>query len=334
MAQIIEFDSGSYYIGNPILYRVTADTVNGITVFHRVVMEVTATLYGDVAPGHQISSAVNKMSQPVANGGQALIDISSALRSVLNDYQYGPEPPGTALRVIYTLRAWDEYMIDGETYDERNTHISTHGGATVYPGTLSDRERMGTIEYRGSAKPVLSSPEICVSGQIFVGPMDSRTEPPFVIGMAELVESMSCDRYYVLPAATPDCYQMRFVNRYGCHESVCVHSLRSASVKYEVKQHVIARQQSLAYTSRGISRKLNDRETWKLSTHPLDERWQQWWLHEVLTAENAWLLVDGLWLQIHIIPEETVTYIDRSKGDALTVEFSLQFDITGSPFNI
>lgn len=335
MAQVIKFKSGSYFIGNPILYDVTADAPNGICVFHRVVLEVTAELRSG---GTTIFSSVNKMSQPVESGADATIDISSALQSVLDGYGWEANPPLNPLNIPYTLRAWDEYMIDGETYDEHNTHIATHSGATVYPGRLSDRERIDitpNIRYRGHCKPT-SSPEIVLNGMVYLRPTGDY--PPFTIRQYTLSgntpASIKNPSVYCLPADTPDSYEFRFVNRYGCHESAVVKALRTTEVKYDVKEYVIARQQSLAYSSRGINRKQNDRETWKLSTHPLDSKWQQWWLHEALTAEESWLLVDDKWLRVHIIPEETVAGIDRIKGDALNVQFSVRFDITGSPFDM
>jgi hypothetical protein len=35
---------------------------------------------------------------------------------------------------------------------------------------------------------------------------------------------------------------------------------------------------------------------------------------------------------VHIVPEETTKGIDRAGGSALTVDFTLRFDINGSPF--
>lgn len=340
MAQRIDFSSGSYYVGNPIIYRVVADTPNGICVFHRVVLEVTASLYGGSAQNYLIATTVNKMSQPVESGGMASIDISSALRSVLDNYQYKAEPPTYPLRIVYTLRAWDEFMIGGSTYEEHG--IVSHTGATVYPGRLSDRERLviqtahpDAIIYVPSTKPT-TTPEIVCAGHTYVRPYkdDTHRKPPFPIGMVNVTDQSVLEGRYVLPSTTKDCYEMRIVNRFGYHEYVCMHSLRSAEVKYDVKNSIVARQETLLNISRGVSRKLNDRETWKISTYPLDQAWQQWFLHEFMIAEDSWIKIDGLWLQVHILPEETVKAIDRVKADALTVDFSLQFDITGSPFEM
>lgn len=344
MAQRIDYDSGCYFVGNPILYKVQADSVSGQPVFHRIVLEVTASLKGENSTAHVIATTVIKMSQSVISGEEALIDISSALKSVLDGYKYEATPPNYPLRIAYTLRAWDEYMIDGVVHDEKNGHVVTHGGSTVYPGRLSDRERLAyaeqkkddpeaTISYRGKNKPTDVSAEIVCAGHVYMGPAKAST-PPFTISSSKIPEGTSTSYRYALPSSTPDCYEVRFVNRYGCHEYVCLHSLRSAEVKYDVEDYTVARQETLTEFSRGIVRKKNDRETWRISTFPLDQAWQQWFLHEFLPAEWSWIKINGMWLQVHIIPEETVTSIDRASGKPLTVDFSLRFDIAGSPFNL
>ena len=96
--------------------------------------------------------------------------------------------------------------------------------------------------------------------------------------------------------------------------------------------YTIARRETLTKFSRGVSVKQNDYETWKMSSGPVDFRWQQWWLHEPLMAKWAWLNVDSQWMPVHIVSEETTVGIDRAKGNLLEVQFTLRFDINGSPF--
>lgn len=329
MAQLISYHSGSYFFGNPILYSVRADSISGTPVFHRVVLEVSAAL--NVSPGWRTI----RMSEPVESGQTVEIDISSALRSVADGYEYTIDPPATPIAVSYTLRAWDEYMIDGDVHDETNGRIATHVGGTAYPGRLNDRERLNvsSIRYRGTCKPS-SSPEIVVSGQTYMRPSGDR--PPFTITQTVLTglqpTRFSNPSLYALPASTPDCYEMCFVNRYGCHETVTVVGLLTSEVSYDTADHVVARQETIALSSRGIARKRNDRETWHMSSHPLDRQWQRWFLHEFLTAEWSWIRVDGVWLQVHILPGDSRQGIDRQKAAVLAVEFDIRFDIEGSPF--
>lgn len=324
MAQSIVFHSGSYFIGNPILYSVTADSVGGTPVFHRIILEVSVSFGGSVR--------AIKMSEPVTNGQTVLIDISSALRSAFDGYEYPVNPPVEMPRVSYSMKAWDEWMTDGDIHTGQT---ATHNGGTCYPGAFSDRERMGTLVYRGSRKP-RTSPELVCNGQVYYRSTYTGGTPIFstrtyVIGTDD-IRGVTGPSLYVLPSSTTDVYEMRFINGYGLYESICVRSLRTTDIAYNKKEYIIARQESISLSSRAVVQKQNDRETWKLSSQPLDKAWMQWFLHEFLLTECAWLKVDGQWLRVHIVPEDTVVGIDREKNGLLTVEFSVRFDMTGSPF--
>jgi hypothetical protein len=149
------------------------------------------------------------------------------------------------------------------------------------------------------------------------------------IAVSDLTQPTS--QYYPIDAPA-DSFELRFVNTLGVHESSHISCLRTVNVNYHVEQYVIARQETLTRFSRGVTAKSDDYEVWRMNSGPLDRRWLQWWLHEPLKSRWAWLKVDGLWLPVHVIPEETVAGIDRTKAEALTVDFSLRFDINGSPF--
>ena len=84
--------------------------------------------------------------------------------------------------------------------------------------------------------------------------------------------------------------------------------------------------------SRGIYEKSNDYEKWKFSTGPLDKAWVSWYLHEFLTAKYAWILISDNWIPCHIVAEETVVGRDETKSDAISIDFSVELDINGSPF--
>ena len=45
----------------------------------------------------------------------------------------------------------------------------------------------------------------------------------------------------------------------------------------------------------------------------------------------AWIKVGTVFIPCHIVPEETVTGVNRADGSMREVHFSIQFDINGSP---
>ena len=66
-------------------------------------------------------------------------------------------------------------------------------------------------------------------------------------------------------------------------------------------------------------------------TDPLTEEWQQWYLQEFLMSEHVWLLVDDVYVPCTISVEDEITYIDKQKTDMLSLSFSVELDLHGSP---
>lgn len=331
MANIGNYD-GTKLMGCPIVYPVTAGTYdNAVFQRLRVIANITE---GDVTKSFEFST-------PVSGGETVNFDISSALRAVAEQHTYKPETLSYP-SYGHSIDAYDDYLIDGEEY---HSGKSTSSGGEAYVGTLTDRERMlyGTdaqeLPSVWSRKPT-TSPEICFVGNphiapgsfsnspsVSLTPLDAESKPRVAPGMQTI------DGYQIYGITQPaDGFELRFINSLGVHENVFITCLRQTEVNIKNDFHVIARQETVTNFSRGVNVKRNDYEVWRMSSGPLDQAWQQYYLHEVLMAKCAWLNVDDQWLPVHIIPEETVTGIDRASGKLLDVQFSLRFDINGSPF--
>ena len=336
MASNLQLISGSPLIGSPILYSVTAGSPVGEVSFQRVKVYVLARLSTEQTYRRY------ELSQPVSKGETVEIDISSALRAVADKYEYEAEPPVHYPYIQFTLQACDEYMQNGQ--NSGDVGVTTNDGGRALMGSFSDLERLraaqaGRNTSRFTRKPT-GSPEI-----VFVGSTYLRPEAMTVgIGnishgqsvgettvMREGSQTISGAGVYAVPFPA-DGYEIRFLNGLGCVESVCVQSLVSEEVNYKTSEYVVARQELFNQVSRNDVVKRNDQERLKLSSGPVDRLWQQWFLHEFLMAEKAWIRIDALWIPCHIIPEETVGALNRADGKPLEVPFTVRLDITGSPF--
>lgn len=319
--------TGTKFIGNPMTVPVESEIVAGNPTFHRVCLKVTVSNATSVVGEYEFTL-------PCGNRETVQFDVSSALRSAADSYRYtatGYSYP----KYTFALTAWDEYLIDGIAY-KVGEETSTFGG-WLYLGALSDRERL-TVHRpdRYSHKPATAaSPDVVFAGATVLYPGVYNEEPAvteYTPTAAQTGKYIDDYKAYVI-ARPADGYVMRFVNALGVHETVHVRCLRTVEVAVTTERYVIARTETVSSFSHGLAVKKNDHERWKMSTPPLDKAWQQWYLHEVLAARQAWIEVDGLWLQVHILPEETVKGIDRQKATPLAVEFTIEFDIEGSPFN-
>lgn len=310
--------SGTKFIGNPIVVPVTPGGVPAKATFHKVRLEVITG-----GQTFTFSSLVNGL--PVVN-----FDVSSALRAI-SDIDT-PTAMGTNSYPSYsfTMNAYDDYLEEGIEQKGKNAVTGSVGGS-FYRGALTDRERLAGILSPSSfsRKPFSSSPEVVHIGKTWVAGGTGSSPSAQVV---DITASTAATTQYYPIAAPRDSYELRFINSLGVHESLHVQCLIGGETNITTDRHVIARQETVTQFSRGVSIKQNDHERWKMSSGPLDRAWQQYYLHEPLMARWAWLKVDGQWLPVHILPDETVPGIDRQKASLLEVPFTIEFDINGSPF--
>lgn len=342
MAQKLLLENGSPLIGSPIVYGVTAASLANLdtVTFHRVKLKVTAGLQGG-----DFREFV--MSSPVEDGERIMIDISSALRAVADEYEYTAEPPVNYPYITFSLEACDEYMQNGEIHE--NVGVTKNDGGRALMGGYSDLDRIlsgGSKSTSAFSRKPTSSPEIVCEGEEVVCPQDMvSTIGNITRGPSSIVKKIVIDSdnpvgirsvlgrdIFAMERYSSDRYEFRFVNSLGCLESIGVYSLRSTKVNVSKEEYSRSVSETFGKFSRGYITKANDYETWSMSSGPLTEDWQQWFLHEFLMAKFVWVKISGHWIPCHILPDDTVSGIDRTNASMLTVSFSVRLDINSSPF--
>lgn len=344
MATILSNIDGSPLMNSPIMAHIKADVLastddNPIS-FHRVVYVVTADLQGG-------SNIELQDSTPAESGETIDVDISSALRTAADAYEFTPDPPSSGYPYVsFSLKAWDEWMQNGEVHDTK-INAATHKGGRALMGGYSDLERLlsGGSKMAGkfTRKPSTMAEVVC-DGETYIRPqeMSGITIGNVTHGPISATYSIKIDKdnpqglrtvggvsLYVIPMR-PDRYQFRFINGLGCMESIGVFSLRQTSVDVTSNEYAVSRQETFGKFTRNILEKQNDIETWKMSSGPVDERWQSWFLHEFLMAKHAWINIGGHWIPCNIKPDDNVSGMNRQDASLLEVQFSVKLDISGS----
>ena len=334
----------SKFIGCPISIPVTAATVSGAT-FQRVRLLVEIADANSAYTGLS-GDYVFEFSSPVDSGDTVYFDISSAFRAVADQMRYEPTTLNAYPKLQANLTAYDDYMIDGTNYEGITPDNNSNEAAIsfFYVGKLTDKERLGnsvTMPARYSRKPV-SSPELAfVGGKILhaAALVNNATPQPPSVTEVNVTEGLNAANNYYGIAVPADAYEIRFINSLGVHENVFVTCLRTLEVPITTNGFVLARQETLTDFSRGVNIKENNRERWRMSSPSLDRAWLQWYIHEFLMARWAWIAIPNNqsmanvdYIPIHILPDEITKGIDRPKNTPLSVEFTIEFDINGSPF--
>ena len=102
MASYLRVVEGSIFNGNPITFAVTPLKIEGSTPsYHRMVFEVKCGISGG-------SYETIRLTEPVftEDGAAVQTDISSALRTFRDSYEYSPEP-GVMPVVKFNVSAYD-----------------------------------------------------------------------------------------------------------------------------------------------------------------------------------------------------------------------------------
>lgn len=349
MAQKINLTSGSVFAGNPITLTITPSVATKPS-FHRVIVEVNF----DNGTG---SYETNKLTIPVTTEGRDVsLDISSAIRIPLDSYAYAATP-STYPVVSWYVKAYDEYM-------DRNGKVHTNAGEVYYPadgsknagstdlrciaGAFSDMERLKSGATKAvtllSCKPTATH-EIAVVGESFVYPVSYSAGQSLAASSSltapaskelsitkEGAQSIQGHPIYALPSTEADNRTtFRFINRFGCLESISVPKSYSQKLNVETTQYTKSIQETFNQFSRAAIKKQNDRESWLYQSDPLTEEWLQWYLHEFLMSEHVWMKVKGTWLPCTIAMEDEITIKDNTTQNMYSVSFTATLDINGNP---
>ncbi len=354
MARTIKLTSGSIFNGNPITFTVQPNIIIGsdssghavYPSFHRVIVEVTCGMSGG-------NYEVQKFSQPVTeevDTATVQIDIASALRSFRDSYTYTSEA-ATYPFVSYTVKAYDEYMLDGEVkqvgyvyYPSEDTYLrSIFGG-------FSDFERFnsssGTKDATALSRKPTSVPHLAFVGESFAytppystaqsiaasGTLEAPTSKIVAVSK-EGAQTLGYQSIYALPSTEANHRQVfRFINSFGVLESISVPRSYTKKMSVTSTAYTVARLETFNSFSRAAVQKQGDSETWTFQTDPLNEDWLHWYLHEFFMSEHIWLQVKDTWIPCTVTIEDDITFIDRTGDSAYTIAFAAKLDINGSPF--
>lgn len=355
------FIIGSPLCGSPISIKVKAMSLpvpaGSVLTFHRVMVEVKAGLSG-LSNGEYITQ---QFMAAVESGEVVEMDISSALRSVADNYEYTPDAT-TYPRIKFQVKAWDVYRIDGDVKDRQEEVILPDANQYYYAllGKYNDLERImaGSIKLVKDFCNKPSSPQIVCVGENFaytpsftgneggsavssfkgysfndmpVGPT-SQT----VIITREGYQNIGNTTVYALSAIhLRDRFQFRFINHLGVLDSYSCYSLEEQGNDIVSEAKTLAERENFNTFSRGIMRKLSDKEWIKLTAGSLDRDWLDWLRHEFLMAEHVWLYVPftestGTWLRCLIETEDSINAINRHTDTPLSLNIKVRLDINGT----
>ena len=342
MAANLKLVDGSIFNGNPITFAVTPLKIEGSTPsFHRMVFEVKCGVSGG-------NYETIRLTEPVLteNGTAVQIDISSALRSFRDSYNYSPEP-GVMPVVKFNVSAYDEYMINGNPgQTEPISYLPGEEVKQTIFGGFSDYDRlMGEQDMkvgRLTRKPNTTPQLVCVGEQLVYAdaysPAVSLTTATWDAPEAKAynitavgAQTVGGQQLFALPASEAALRtEFRFINSFGVLESIRIPKSYAHEVDIKATKYTVTRKETLHSFSRSAVRKQGNQEGWNYMTDPLDETWLAWYLHELFMSEHVWMKINGKFLPCIIESEETIKFADDTKDDIYSVSFTARLSFCGS----
>lgn len=342
MASLLRLNSGSIFNGNPIVFMVWPIALKETPSFHRMIFEVKCGVSGG-------NYETIKMSEPINNekGNPVTVDISSALRSFRDSYEYSPEP-GVMPMVKFNVSAYDEYMSDGELHQSEPVfYLSGNDVKQTLFGGFSDYDRLmatsDTMPVSRMTRKPTTIPQLACVGEtiIYVEPYspaidfttatwDAPEAKSFTI-TNEGQQTIGDISVYAMPQTEAQRRtEFRFINSFGVLESISVPRVYSKKLNITTNNYTVTRKETLRSFSRSATRKSGNQEEWNFQTDPLDEAWLAWYLHEFLMAEHAWININGKFLPCTITAEDEISFDDKTKETMHSVSFTAKLDFRGS----
>ena len=290
------------------------------------------------------------------NGEVFTEDISTALRAAMfEDIQPDDMLPSSDTykeleKASFSVQAKPVYMRYGEMIEGEATTYSNP--CFAIPGRLTEMERnsMGSASMVGPSSPISLSTKPVSEGVV---PSGHHLLSGYVIQHGTSLNQATWDyriQRMTVPSSgnttsftdgagvqrsfwidtTHTYHEFLFQNRRGILEDACCRPLESLSGKVEKDSFAKTSMPSFkAGTSLRTSRAF-PRRTWKMSSGPCSLEWAEWWAFEFLASERHWMLIDGAWMPVTVMPaDENVLIDDRANPDALHIDFNVTLGLEG-----
>lgn len=323
------------FSGDPVIVTAVPNSFTENSTFRQVIIDVQC----DIMP---ISG--NRSFQFVVsatgNGEEVVLDISSALRSTLSQWQYEASSVVADGSVTYPylqfyINAYEREMNeDGIVKDYASTKEPSGEDAyfKAYLGRVGeyDRWRYGDakvisvegnlIAPNGKAFLFTSKPEgeIFASGQLVcnAGLANNAVTTSF----ATTTANDARDRKVFL-----------FVNSYGVFETVSVLTRESMSYEISSTRHSLSHSPSYTPKPNISTYKQGGGAIWQMSSGYVNRDWADWFASEFLMARHYWLRHDGKWLPVVVEPDgDTVIVADNNDPSLMAVSFTVRSAVSGS----
>lgn len=341
MAHIITLSNNTdqyYFAGSPVVVNVTVDANTFPEDSSLRKMNILVSCLHSIN-GHDYTSSFIFQGE-TDNGETYTADISTALRAAMSRRVVSPTSTSIMNKVQFKVTVYASYLLDGEDVSERNTPKQVDTGNELYnaqPGMFTELELMinggnripATLDF--STKPTEGA--LCYPGYRIRYVMRSQQgilPVTFVVDSAptDVTCTVNNRTYYIERNA--QCYSLLFLNRRGMLEDACCMPLEALQFNMDKKEY---QQQGLPSETPVSSLRAvrpSIRRSYAMSSGYTTQEMADWWITEFLASEHYWLLLDGRWIPVSVVPtNKKLTEYDKANPGACSVNFTVTLALEG-----
>ena len=347
---------GSYplefnFIENPIMVGVTNFTFPTDATFRQAVVQV------DVTPTFSgASSAIYKFYADASSGDTVWLDISTALRGAMGEWQ--PEAKDIILSedslftypyATFNITVFEKYLLDGIVYEEKTTErtgaYAYYGGMTEYERLVSEKHPADIYLPDDTKRYISRKPTASGKGEIIEtgfyrtysyfrnGRMYTHSYP--ITAANEGKQGYDGAGYFWQLPVSGERRQFAFVNSLGVIETIMAQSRESLSYEIESSTKSLVTTPQYKPNPNVTTHKTGGYGKWQMSSGKVSREWADWWVTEFLMAKKYWMLHNGMWLPVAVTPtDDSMEIYNRSENSLPHVDFDVQLAVKGSFTNL
>lgn len=137
----------------------------------------------------------------------------------------------------------------------------------------------------------------------------------------------------VVVTENPSMRHFLFLNGFGLIESITCMVRESLNYSIDSQQYIIPSDINFKGYTRVVSYTQTPKVEIEMSSGYVNREWAEWWINEFVPTRKAWMLEQGKYIPVAIIPEENNKLFNRSKPGMMAVQFKVQYSFAGGTYN-
>lgn len=124
-----------------------------------------------------------------------------------------------------------------------------------------------------------------------------------------------------------------FLNGFGLIESITATVRESLKYSIDSEKYIIPEEINFNGYTRLVSYTQTPKVELTMSSGYVNIEWAEWWINEFVPTQKAWMQIDGFYIPVAIIPEDSNKLFDKSKPGMISVQFKVQYSFSGGTYN-